>query len=818
MMGTLLRDVRYGARSLLRSPGLTLVAVVTLALGIGATTAIFSVTHAVLLRSLPFADPERIVMVWENNPRMKQGGDRIPAAPADFIDWREQNRVFQHIAAFTSFSFSLTGAGAPEKLDAVLCSADFFPALGMKPALGRAFDPGEDEVGRHHVVVISDGLWRRRFGGDRGIIGRTLMLTGEQYTVVGVMPPGFTFPQGPTMPPGLDFPPRTELWAPLPFDDAARKDHLTLGLAVVARLRAGVSREQAQADMSGIAAAIDRQYKKGAGFGVSLLELREQIVGDVRLALLVLFGTVCFVLLIACANVASLLLSWFLRRQKEMAVRAALGATRARLVAQMLTEGALLSLAGGALGLLLAKAGTDALLALRPDSLPRIDEVGINGWVLGFTFLASLLAGVLAGLVPALQASGPGMNITLKEESRGATTSAGNRRVRSLLIVSEVGLTLVLLIGAGLLVKSFTLLRKVRLGFNPDNVLTMRMALPLYKYPEGPQQAEFIDLLLRRVSALPGVGAAAVTTSVPLSGTGTDATVEIEGRQSALPQDKAMADYVLASPDFFKVMETPLLRGRGFNEHDAGKSPPVVIVSEAMARSFWPGEDPIGKRLSTALEGAQVKREVVGVVGDVRRASLDAEPRPALYVPFAQNPYPLLFLAVRTKSSPPAMTNPVRAEVLSADPDQPVYDVKDMRQIVGDSSAQTSFSMSLLSIFAGLALALAMVGVYGIVSASVGQRTHEIGIRMALGAQQRHILALVMRQGLLVILIGVVAGLAAAFGLTRVMASLLYQISAADPLTYVAATALLFLVAVLAIYVPARRASKLEPMSSLREG
>jgi putative ABC transport system permease protein len=534
------------------------------------------------------------------------------------------------------------------------------------------------------------------------------------------------------------------------------------------------------------------------------------MVGDVRLALMVLLGTVCFVLLIACANVANLLLAWFLQRQKELALRAALGASRGRLVRQLLTEGILLSLAGGALGLLLAKLGTDALLALSPDDIPRIDEVTVNGWVLGFTFFVSLATGVLAALAPALQASGPGMNETLKKESRGATSGAGNRRVRNLLIISEVGLTLVLLIGAGLLVKSFMLLNQARLGFNPANVLTMRMA--------GRQRADYVNRLLQRVGTLPGVGSAAVTTSVPLSGTGTETSLAIEGHPSDLARERAVADYVLASPDFFKVMETQLVRGRAFNERDAGQSPPVVLISEAMAKSFWPDEDPIGKRLSTALEGPEVKREVVGVVGDVRRASLNTEPKPTLYVPFAQNPYQLLFLTVRTKGQPLEMTNTVRNEILSVDPDQPVYDVKDMQQIVSESAAQTRFSMFLLSVFAGLALLLALVGVYGVIAGSIGQRTHEIGVRMALGARPGHILALVMRQGLAVILLGLLAGLAAAFGLTRIMASMLYQISSADPLTYLAATALLLLVAVLAIYIPARRAMKLEPVSALREG
>ena len=815
-MNNFIPTVRNGARNLINAPGFTIFAVLTLALGIGVNTAVFSVAHAILLRSLPFGDSERIVMVWVNNPRLKLGVDKLPAAPADFLDWREQNKVFQDMATFTTFSFSLTDGDTPEKIDAVLCSAGFFSVLGTPAARGRTFAAGEDQSGNNHVVVISDSLWRRRFGADPNVIGKTLTLTGEKYTVIGIMPPGFDFPQNSSVP-NLGFTGQTELWAPLVFDEATAKNRRSLSLPVIARLKPGVTLPQAQADMSAIAANIDQQYKKSAGFGTTLVELREQMVGDYRLALLVLLGTVAFVLLIACSNIANLLLVWFLRRQKEFAVRAALGATRAHLVCQMLVESILLAIVGGVLGLLLAKLGTSVLLAVSPDSLPRAKEVGFNGWVLGFTFIITLLTGVLTGLIPALQASRTDLSSVLKEESRGATFGPRSRQIRNLLTVSEVGLTLVLLIGAGLLIRSFWLLQQVKLGFNPDHVLTMQMALPNYKYPQDYQRADFFKQLLPRLSALPGVESAAVATSIPLSGSDTKSSFEIAGRPPVSSQDKPLANVVVASPDFFKTMQISLVSGRAFAEQDTDKAPPVAIINQAMAKSFWSNENPLGGRLVTTLEGGKIQREIVGIVGDVRSDSLSDEAKPAIYMPYAQNSYTLVYLTARTKSDPLSLASGVRREVLAVDRDQPVYDVKSMDRVIWDSSAKQNFNMLLLTIFAALALVLAMIGVYGVVASSSSQRTHEIGIRMALGAKPSDILKLFLRQGFVLILAGIALGLAAAFGLTRIMASLLYQIRATDPGTFILVVLALIIIFFLAIFIPARRAAKLEPMVALRE-
>jgi len=812
----LIRDIRYATRTLRKNPGFTVFAVIILALGIGVNTAIFSVANAILFRSLPFTDPERIVMVWENNPHLQLGVDKLPASAADFLDWRDQNKVFQDIAAFATFSFSFTDGDTPEKIDSALCSSGFFNVLGTPPAKGRTFVPGEDKAGNNHVVVISDNFWRRRFGADPNILGKTLTLTGEKYTVIGIMPPGFDFPQNAAFP-NLGFTKQTELWAPLVFDEATAKDRTILSFPVIARLKPGVSLPQAQADMSAIAANIDQLYKKSKGFGTTIIELREQMVGDFRLALLVLLGTVGFVLLIACANVANLLLAWFLQRQKEFAVRTALGATRTHLIRQMLTESILLAVGGGVLGLLLAKVGTSALLALSPDNIPRVNEVGINGWVLGFTFLISLLTGVLMGLAPALQASKANMNSALKEESRGGTFSRRGRQLRNLLIVSEVGLTLVLLIGAGLLIRSLWLLQQVRLGFDPDHVLTMEMALATHKYPDNNRRAEVMKQLLQRISTVPGTEAAACATTLPLTGSDASTFFTIEKRPTSSPQNRPLANFILISPDFFNAMKIPLIRGRTLTAQDTDQSPPIAIINEAMAKSFWPNDDPIGQRLAMSLEGGKIQREIVGIVGDVRSASLGTDPKPAIYVPYAQNSYELVYLAVRTRSDPLSIAAAVRQEILVVDKEQPVYDVKSMDQVIRDSSAKQNFNMFLLTIFAALALILAMVGVYGVVASSITQRRIEIGIRMALGAQPSDVLKLFLRQGMLLILIGLIVGLAAAFVLTNIMSSLLYQIKATDPPTFVMAILGLTFISFLAIYIPARRAAKLEPVIAIKE-
>jgi len=815
-MNYLTSIVRNGARNLIKAPGFTIFAILTLALGIGVNTAVFSVANAILFRSLPFGDPDAIVMIWLNNPHLKLGVDKLPVAPADFIDWREQNKVFQNIAAFTTFSFSLTEGETPEKIDAVLCSSGFFSVLGTPAAKGRVFAAGEDQAGNNHVVVISDSLWKRRFGSDPNLIGKSITLTGKKYDVIGIMPPGFDFPQNSTVP-NLGFTEKTELWSPLVFDEEAAKDRRSLSLPVIARLKPGVTLQQAQSDMSGIASLIDQQYRKSAGFGTTVMELREQMVGDYRLTLLVLLGTVAFVLLIACSNIANLLLVWFLGRQKEFAVRSVLGATRAHFVFQMLGESILLALAGGIVGLLLAKVGTTILLALGNESIPRVTEVGINGGVLLFTFIISLLTGVLTGLIPALQASRTDLSSALKEESRGATFGARSRQIRNLLTVSQVGFTLVLLIGAALLIRSFWLLQQVKLGFNPDQVLTMQMALPNYKYPETYQRAEFLNQLLPRLSALPGVESVAVTTSIPLSGSDTQSSFEVVGRPPLSPQNKPLVNVVVASPDFFKTMQIPLVTGRTFVEQDTGKSPPVAIINQAMVKSFWPNENPLGARLATTLEGGTVQREIVGIVADVRSGSLSDEAQPTIYTPYAQNPFNLVFLAARTKSDPMVLAFPMRQEVLAVDHDQPVYGIKSMNRVLWDSNSKQNFNMLLLTIFAALALILATIGVYGVVASSSTQRTHEIGIRMALGAKRSDILKLFLIQGFILVLTGIALGLAVAFGLTRFMASMLYQIRATDPGTFMLVILALIIVFFLAILIPAWRAAKLEPMVALRE-
>ncbi|HEX8128492.1 MAG TPA: ABC transporter permease [Pyrinomonadaceae bacterium] len=815
-MNNLLRDIRYGARRLLKAPAFSGFIIITLALGIGVNTAIFSVAYVVLFRPLPYNDPNRIVMIWENNPRLKLGVDKLPASPADFLDWREQNKVFQDMAAFSTFSFSLTDGNVPEKIDGALCSAGFFPVMGTQAALGRTFAAGEDKPGSANVVVISDSLWKRRFGADPNIIDKTVTLTGQKYSIIGVMPPGFDFPQASAVP-DLGFTAHTEAWAPLPFDDVTAKDRRTLSLPVIARLKPNVSLEQAQADMSNVAASIDQQYKKSAGFGATVIELREQIVGDLRLVLLVLLGTVAFVLLIACSNVANLLLAWFLQRQKEFAVRTSLGASRAHLIRQMLTESIMLAIVGGVVGLVLASWGTSALLALNADKIPHVGEIGINRWVLGFTFLVSCLTGVLIGMAPALQASNTDINAVLKEEARGSSGGVRVRRFRNLLIVSEIALTLVLLIGAGLLIKSYWLLHQVKLGFNPENVLTMQMALPEYKYPTDAQRADLLNRVLQRVSVLPGVKAAAISTSIPLTGTDTSSTFEVVGRPPASAENKPLINLSIATPDYFKVLETPLTRGRFFTDRDAGTAPPVALINEALAQSYFPNEDPVGKQLAAALEGGTVKREIVGVVGNVRSASLGAEPKASMYIPYAQVSPQLVFLTARTQSAPLNLAAAVRNEVQAVDRDQPVYEIQSMEQVVDRSAAQQTFSMLLLSIFAGLALILAVIGVYAIVASSVAQRTQEIGVRMALGATPGNILKLIIRQGIVYVLIGLAIGLVAAFAMTRAIESLLYQIKATDPLTFGVAVAALIGVALLALYIPARRAAKLEPMNALRK-
>jgi putative ABC transport system permease protein len=798
-MRTLFQDLRYGARTLWKRPGFTLVAVLTLALGIGANTAIFSVVNAVLLKPLPYRDPARLVQVWEHKAR--EGGEQDTISPQNFEDWRAQSSSFEAMSAYEYESFVLTGAGEPERVVGIKASSAFVDVLGVRPALGRGFLPGEDAPGAGRVAVLSERLWRRRFGGRADALGQSVTLNGLSHTVVGVMPADFSFPS-----------PRLDVWVPSVDLSRPRGDHFMFG---VARLKDGVSLGQAQGELDVIARRLGEQYPDtNRNGGVLLVPLQEELVGGARTALLVLLGAVLFMLLIACVNVANLLLARSAARRREFAVRAALGASRTRLVRQLLTESMLLSLAGGGVGFLLAVWGVDLILAAGAGAIPRASEVGVDSRAFFFTLAASALTGLLFGLAPALNFSAPDVNGALKEGGRGA--SAGRRQARSqgALVVAEIALALVLLVGGGLLLKSYARLRGVDPGFDAGRVLTARLDLPEVRYGERASQADFARRALERLRALPGVEAAGVVNDLPLSGSRSSRSFDLDGReQSPTPQ----ADYRKASPDYFRAAGIRLVRGRGFNEADDEAAPPVAVINEACARRYFAGEEPLGRRLIYSDgHGGQLKREVVGVVADVKHESLAAQREPEVYVPFAQHPQGSMFFALRTAADPQALAAPLRKAVLELDGDLPVYSVMTMQQRVDSSVAPQRFNALLVAVFACAALLLAGVGVFGVMSFLVAERTHEIGVRLALGAGRADILRLVAGRGLRLALAGVALGIPVALALTRAMTRLLYEVTASDPLVFAGIALLLTSVALLACLVPARRATKVDPMVALR--
>ncbi|HKE59022.1 MAG TPA: ABC transporter permease [Pyrinomonadaceae bacterium] len=797
------RDVRLGVRTLVHSPIFTAVTVLSLALGIGANTAIFSVVNGLLLRPLSYPESERLVDVWHTPPQQSFPGlDKFSVSPANYLDWKAQASAFEKIAVYGFAGLSLSTSNDPLPLIGANVSSDFFSVLRSNAIQGRTFTPDEEQAGRNQVVVISHRLWQRAFGANPNIIGQTLTLNSRGFTVVGIMPAGFQFPR------------EADLWVPLAWDDKERQIRSIHDYLVIARLKQNVSVQQAQAEMSTISSRLEQQYpEEDKGWGAVVIPLKEDLVGDNRTALLVLFCAVSFVLLIACANVANLMLARGANRQKEIAVRIALGAGRARLVRQLLTESVLLAVTGGLLGLLLAVWGSKMLVRL--GSLDD-GNIGIDTWAFGFTLLVSIAAGIIIGIMPALQFTRTSVSETLKQGSGRTGGTSLKQRTRKALVISEVALSLVLLIGAGLMIRSFWKLQNIDPGFDTHNALTMSVMLTPTRYSEPHQQLAFLDRALEQIRALPGVVSVGATTTVPLMGGGSTQPFSIEGRPTGTIAEQPMAQTRYISPDYFRAIGIPLRQGRFFSDQDRDNSVPVIIISEAMARRFWPGENPIGKRLTPSFHVEQGAREVVGVVGNVKARGLDSDSSTMMYLPYNQSPRPFMSFVVRTASNPESLIQPASKAIYSIDKEQALTDVQTMEQVLTASLYGRRFNMMLLLTFAGVALLLAAVGVYGVMNYTVTLRRRELGIRMALGAAKMDVLRLVLGQGLTLTVIGVGAGLIAAYALTRLMATLLYGVTATDYLTFGSVSAMLIAVGLASSYLPARRATKVNPTIALR--
>ncbi|MCU1267444.1 MAG: hypothetical protein JWM21_3762 [Acidobacteria bacterium] len=811
-METILQDLRYGIRMLWKAPSFSIVATIALALGIGANTAIFSVVNAVLLRPLPFAHAEQLMMLWETDS--VRGQQRGSASYPNFSDWRDQNHVFEHVASYHNNDFIMTGRGESTRLQGAVVNADLFPLLGVTPMLGRGFLPDEDKPGdTGRVVVLSQELFQKRFGSDPNVVGQSMVMDGRTYSIVGVMPRAFQFP--------IQNDP-VELWTTVAVDregkESITEERGAHYINVIGRLKPGVSKEQARAEMASIGARLEQQYPdKNLHRSVGIEPALDALVGNIRPVLLILLGAVGCVLLIACANVANLLLARAMSRHKEMAIRSALGASRMRVVRQLLTESVLLSLAGGALGLVLAVWWSDLLVALGKRDIPRALQVGIDWRVLGFTLGVSLLTGIVFGLVPALHSSKTQLTETLKEGARGGSSEGARRnRVRNVLVVGELAIAVVLLVGAGLLIQSLWRLRQVSPGFNSQNILTFVVGVPEVKYPTA-KQAQFYSDLVKRIEVLPGVSSASATIPLPLTGDLFSISFEVEGRPVA-KGDQPSADFFAIGPGYFKTMGIPIIKGRAFTERDDKQAPGVIIVNEAFARKNFPNEDPIGKRIKPGIstdEDKPIMREIVGVVGDVKNRYLSLENRPGYFLPVEQIPFNQMTVLVKTTNDPHSLITAVQREVTAMDKELPVFSIKTMDEYISASVAAPRFNTTLLAIFAAVALVLTIVGLYGVMSYSVAQRTNEIGIRMALGAQTRDVLGLIVSQGFKLVMLGLAIGLVGAFALMRLIASLLFGVTTKDPITFAAVAVLLGFVALLACYIPARRAARVDPMEAL---
>jgi len=804
-MDQLARDLRFAARSFRRSPGLTLAALLALGLGVGATAAIYTVVDAVLVEPLPYPEPDELVLLIDSNP--EAGFPRFSASPPNFADWREQSESFEHMAAFSRANLALDAPGVePERLSGATVGAGFFEALAVEPLHGRVFRPEEDLPGGESVAILGHGLWQRRFGSNPEIVGRTVTVNGQARRVVGVMPGGFAFPS------------EVEIWVPLALeiDPNQRGAHY---LGVLGRLRDGVALDAAQTEMTAIAARLAEEYpNSNEGWGVNLFRVHELVVEDVRPYLRIVAWAVAAVLLIVCAIVANLLLVRAARRERELAVRTALGAGRGRLARQLLTETVLLSLAGGALGLVLGLWGTRALVALNADDIPRAAEIGLDPSVFLFTFGVALAAGLLAGLAPVVHAARADLQGSLKEGTSAAGEGGRARFLRKALVLVEVAVAVVLLVSAGLLLRSLIQLQGISPGFEPEGVMTAMVSLPDAGYPDDAARAPFYRQLLERLEAVPGVEAAGAGFPLPLSGGGYFLSFGIEGRPAPPPQDSPSAGIRFVTPGYLEALEIPLLDGRRIAEADRADSRQVAVISRAMAERMWPGESPLGGRFTfgdpTAPDASWM--EVVGVVGDVRHGDITAEPDMEVYLPMDQNPFSVATLVLRTSGDPQTLTAGLREAVRAVDPSLPVYRVETLEQVVGGALADQRFSAVLLGVFAALALVLASLGVYGVISYAVAQRTRELGLRMALGAPRERVLRLVLGQGMVLVAAGVGVGLALAFVASFLLRSLLYEVGFADPLTYAAVPALLLLVGVTAVWLPALRATRVDPMVALR--